>query len=322
VRNILITGGAGYIGSHTVRLLLKSGYNCVVVDNLVNGHREAVPQDCLEVVDLLDTGGLSQVFNRQRIDAVIHFAAYISVGESVKAPQKYYENNVVGTLNLLDVMLSHDVKKIVFSSTCATYGNPKYVPIDEDHPQNPISPYGQSKLMDEKIFADFAGAYGLRYISLRYFNAAGAADDGSIGRSCKEETLLVPRAIRTVLGKQDYVGIFGTDYETADGTGVRDYIHVDDLSAAHLLALKKSDDFCGSLNLGTSKGYSVREIISVVEKTAGKNVNVKLEERREGDPACLVASNDRAQKILGWVPRYDIKHIVQTALNWEKNRKY
>ena len=234
---ILVFGGAGYIGSHTVKHLLDNGYQVVVADNLIYGHREAVDKRAIfEHADLLDKYSLQQLFNKHKIDAVIHFAAFAYVGESVAEPQKYYFNNVVGTINLLNVMMEHNVKDIVFSSTCATYGEPKYTPIDENHPQNPINPYGRTKLMIEQIFADYERAYGLRHIALRYFNAAGCSADGSIGESHTPETHLIPLVLKAITGERKSISVFGTDYDTPDGTCIRDYIHVDDFACAHGLA--------------------------------------------------------------------------------------
>ena len=321
---ILIMGGAGYIGSHTVRHLLDCGYECVAVDNLIYGHRQAVDKRAAFVqADLLDKDSLKKVFDDFKPEAVIHFAAFAYVGESVLNTQKYYLNNVIGTFNLLSVMQEFSVNKIVFSSTCATYGEPKYMPIDEQHPQKPINPYGRTKLMIEKIMADYRQAYGLKYIALRYFNAAGAAKDGCIGESHQPETHLIPLVLQAIKGQQKSIKVFGNDYDTPDGTCIRDYIHVEDLAQAHRLALEKVNDFSGCLNLGTGKGTSVNEIINAAEKISGLKCPVEYASRRLGDPARLCANNEKAKEILGWKPEYtDIDDIVRTAWNWEINRKF
>lgn len=323
MKNILVMGGAGYIGSHTVKHLLESGYNCIVADNLIYGHKEAVLTPHFEVADLMDKASLHAVFEKYKIDAVVHFAAFTYVGESVEKPQKYYQNNVIGTLNLLETMLAHDVKKIVFSSTCATYGNPQYMPLDEKHPQAPINPYGQTKFMIEKIFEDYGRAYGLKYIALRYFNAAGASRDGEIGESHNPETHLIPLVLKAIKGERDCIKVFGTDYDTPDGTCQRDYIHVEDLALAHRLALEKLDTFQGFLNLGTGIPTSVLEIIKAAEKVSGKTCPVVYEARRAGDPAKLYAANTKAREVLEWMPQYlRIEDIIRTAWNWELNRKF
>ncbi len=321
---ILVFGGAGYIGSHTVKHLLDNGYECVVADNLIYGHREAVDKRAEFVhADLLNPVSIREVFKNRKIDAVIHFAAFTYVGESVSDPQKYYINNVVGTTNLLNVMLENGVKKIVFSSTCATYGEPQYTPIDEKHPQNPINPYGRTKLMIEQIFADYERAYGLKHIALRYFNAAGCAKDGSIGESHTPETHLIPLVLKAIKGEREKISVFGTDYDTPDGTCIRDYIHVEDLALAHRLAVEKLDEYSGCLNLGTGVGTSVKEIIDAAEKVSGKKCPVEYGPRRAGDPAKLYADNQKVKKILGWQPSYDnIEDIIRTAWNWELNRRF
>ena len=321
---ILVFGGAGYIGSYTVKHLLDNGYECVVADNLIYGHREAVDKRAEFVhADLLNPISIREVFKNRKIDAVIHFAAFTYVGESVNNPQKYYINNVVGTTNLLNVMLENSVKKIVFSSTCATYGEPQYTPIDEKHPQNPINPYGRTKLMIEQIFADYERAYGLKHIALRYFNAAGCAKDGSIGESHTPETHLIPLVLKAIKGEREKISVFGTDYDTPDGTCIRDYIHVEDLALAHRLAVEKLDEYSGCLNLGTGVGTSVKEIIDAAEKVSGKKCPVEYGPRRAGDPAKLYADNQKVKKILGWQPSYDnIEDIIRTAWNWELNRRF
>lgn len=321
---ILVMGGAGYIGSHTVRHLLDNGYQVAVADNLIYGHREAVdPRAEFIHADLLDKFSLQQLFASRTIEAVIHFAAFTYVGESVNNPQKYYVNNVIGTLNLLNAMLQHGVKKIVFSSTCATYGEPQYIPIDEKHPQNPINPYGRTKLMIEQIFADYEQAYGLQHIALRYFNAAGCASDGSIGESHSPETHLIPLVLKAITGERPCIKIFGTDYDTPDGTCLRDYIHVEDLALAHRLAFEKLDHYSGCINLGTGIPTSVKNIIAAAEKISGRQCPVEIAARRAGDPAKLYADNRLAQQILGWKPKYTaIEDIINTAWNWEINRKF
>lgn len=321
--NILVMGGAGYIGSHTVKHLMQQGYTCIVADNLVYGHREAVLTPYFEKADLLDKASLENVFTKYQIDAVVHFAAFTYVGESVENPQKYYENNVVGTLNLLEVMLKHNVKKIVFSSTCATYGNPQYMPLDEKHTQYPINAYGRTKFFIEQIFNDYERAYGLKHIALRYFNAAGCSKDGEIGESHQPETHLIPLVLKAIKGERPSIKVFGTDYETPDGTCIRDYIHVEDLATAHRLALEKLDDFSGCINLGTGIGTSVKEIIDAAEQVTGLKCPVEYGERRAGDPAKLYAANDEAVRILGWKPQYtQIKDIIATAWKWEQNRRF
>ncbi len=321
---ILVMGGAGYIGSHTVRHLLDQGYEVIVADNLYYGHREAVDERATFIyTDLMDLLSLDKLFTFYPIDAVIHFAAFAYVGESVAEPEKYYYNNVIGTTNLLHTMLAHNVKKIVFSSTCATYGEPQYTPIDEKHPQNPINPYGRTKLMIEQIFADYERAYGLQHIALRYFNAAGCSQDSKIGESHSPETHLIPLVLQTILGKRNIIQVFGTDYDTPDGTCIRDYIHVEDLAVAHRLALEKLGNYNGCINLGTGIGTSVKEIITAAEQVSGKKCPVEYAPRRAGDPAHLFADNAKAKEILGWQPQYtDIKDIISTAWNWELKRKY
>lgn len=321
---ILVMGGAGYIGSHTTKHLLDNGYEVVVADNLVYGHRQALDARAGFVhADLLDIFSLQTLFASYQIDAVIHFAAFAYVGESVTDPAKYYTNNVVGTINLLNVMQAFGVGKIVFSSTCATYGEPLYIPIDENHPQNPINPYGRSKLMIEQIFADYERAYGLRHIALRYFNAAGASADGQRGESHTPETHLIPLVLKAIKGERKNIKVFGTDYDTRDGTCVRDYIHVEDLAVAHRLALEKLDTYTGCINLGTGVGTTVKEIITAAEKVSGKKCPTEYVDRRPGDPARLYADNHKARDILGWTPQYlDIENIIKTAWSWERKKQY
>lgn len=322
---ILVCGGAGYIGSHINKQLHKEGYETVVFDNLVYGHREAVKWGYFEQGDLKNIEDIERVFQNHQIDAVFHFAAYAYVGESVSEPEKYYYNNVANTLNLLQVMRKHGCKKIIFSSTCATYGEPESVPITEDMPQNPINPYGATKLMMERIFKDYHTAYGLEFVVLRYFNAAGADPEGEIGESHNPETHIIPLVLDAASGKRADIKVFGTDYDTPDGSCVRDYIHVYDLATAHLLALhhleagKESDFF----NLGNALGTSVLEVVKSVRKVTGKGFKVVLTDRRPGDPAKLVGSSEKAQRILGWKPIYgDIDTIVKHAWNWHEKADY
>lgn len=322
---ILVTGGAGYIGSHYVLYELSCGNEVVVLDSLVYGHREAVKGAPLVVGDMGDRITLDRLFNKYPIDAVVHFAAFAYVGESVTDPEKYYNNNVRSTLNLLDAMRQYNVKYFIFSSSCATYGNPQYIPMDEKHPQDPINPYGESKFFCEKIMSAYDKAYGLRYSALRYFNASGSDPNGAIGESHDPETHLIPIALQVASGKRDAMTIFGDDYDTPDGTCIRDYIHVIDLAQAHSLALARLRNGGGSgyYNLGSETGYSVREVINVCEKVSGKSISVKMGARREGDPPRLVASSAKAKNELGWSPKYtDITSIISHAWNWEINRKY
>jgi len=323
-KTILVVGGAGYIGSQTVKHLSENGYQVIVADNLVYGHKEALDTKIpFYKADLEDINTLRPIFKQHQIDGVLHFAAYTYVGESVQNPQKYYKNNLKGTINLLEVMLENNVKKIVFSSTCATYGNPQYMPMDEKHPQAPINPYGKSKYMVEQIFKDYAYAYGLKYIALRYFNAAGADESAQMGESHNPETHLIPLVLRAIKGELKNITVFGTDYDTPDGTCIRDYVHVEDLAQAHRIALEKLDTFCGFINLGTGNGTSVKEVIAAAEKVTGKKCPVVYGARRDGDPARLYADNKFAKNILGWQVKYpDIESIVRTAWNWEKNKKF
>ena len=317
---ILVTGGAGYIGSHTVKLLLARGHQVWVYDNLGLGHRAAVPAETLVVGDLRDGDRLDHTLLVNRVEAVIHFAASTYVGESVKDPAKYWQNNVVNTLNLLERMRRLDVGRIVFSSTAATYGVPEQMPITEETPQEPINPYGRTKLTVERALADYAAAYGLGYAALRYFNAAGASPDGSIGEDHDPETHLIPIVLQAVLGQRPHVEIFGTDYPTPDGTCVRDYIHVDDLAAAHVLALERLEPGKGlRYNLGIGRGYSVREVVKAAEAVTGRTVPVKEGPRRPGDPAELVASPAKIMRELGWKPKYmELEPILETAWNWHR----
>ncbi|QVL50604.1 MAG: UDP-glucose 4-epimerase GalE [Thiocapsa sp.] len=318
---VLVTGGAGYIGSHACKLLHQAGYRPIVYDNLVYGHRRAVRWGPLEEGDIQDRARLDAVFESHRPAAVMHFAAFCYVGESVKDPGKYYRNNVAGTLTLLEAMRDHGVAPLVFSSTCATYGVPRSERIAEDHPQNPINPYGASKLMVERLLADFDTAYGLRAIALRYFNAAGADPDSEIGEDHDPETHLIPLAIAAAAGTGPGLTVYGTDYDTPDGTCIRDYIHVADLAQAHLRAL---DALLGGAssriyNLGNGQGFSVREVIAATEQVTGLTVPVEYGARRAGDPPRLVGDASRIRGELGWVPAYaSLDAIIRTAWDWHR----
>jgi UDP-arabinose 4-epimerase len=316
---VLVTGGAGYIGSHACKALAQAGFAPVAYDNLVYGHPWAVKWGPLEIGDILDRSRLDEVIRRYRPAAVLHFAAYAYVGESVQDPAKYYRNNVGGTLTLLEAMKDHGIGNVVFSSTCATYGVPHKVPIAEDHPQQPINPYGMSKLMIERMLEDFRRAYGLRYAALRYFNAAGADAEGEIGEDHEPETHLIPLVLAAALGQRSCVEVYGTDYPTADGTAVRDYIHVTDLADAHVSALKQlltSGDSI-ALNLGTGSGYSVRDIIATAERVTRRTVPYREAPRRAGDPPVLVADAAHGARMLDWTPRRSgIEEIIRTAWNW------
>lgn len=323
---ILVTGGAGYIGTHAVLALQRSGYGVIVLDNLVHGHRELV-DDILKVElvigDLSDRATLDQLFAAHNIAAVVHFAAHIAVGESVVEPDKYYRNNVSGTLTLLEAMVAANVKKLVFASTCAIYGMPQQVPMTEDHPKNPMSPYAMTKLMVEQMLADFDRAYDLRSVVFRFFNAAGASPEGLLGEDHDPETHLIPLVLLTALGRHESVSILGTDYPTPDGTCLRDYIHVSDLAHAHILGLEyllqggKSEVF----NLGNGSGFSVRQAIETAKQVTGRDIKVIECDRRPGDPSVLVGSSDKARKILGWYPDYpELSKIITDAWQWHQRR--
>jgi UDP-glucose-4-epimerase GalE len=319
--NILVTGGAGYIGSHACKALAEAGYTPVTLDNLDYGHRWSVKWGPLVEGDLADNGLLQRTFSEYQIDAVMHFAAYAYVGESMTEPGKYFRNNVINTIRLLDAMVECDVNSIVFSSTCASYGLPVSVPMDEQHPQRPVNPYGESKLFIERALKWYSMAHGIRVAALRYFNAAGADPDCEIGEDHHPETHLIPLVIEAALGRRSHVDIYGSDYPTPDGSAIRDYIHVTDLATAHVMALGKLQ--AGSenmfLNLGTSQGYSVREVISKVEQISGKKVDAHMAPRRAGDPAELVAATGLAAETLGWKPEHSsLETIIKTALNWHK----
>jgi len=316
---VLVVGGAGYIGSHMVRELLEKGYDPLVFDNLSTGHADAVPEGRLIVGDLADKEHLRQLFSTNRFDAVMHFASFIQVGESVTAPLKYYTNNVANSLNLLSAMNAAEVKRLVFSSTAAVYGTPETVPIREDSPLRPQNPYGRSKLMLEEILADCERAWGLKSACLRYFNAAGAHPSGTIGERHNPESHLIPIILQVALGQREFITIYGDDYETPDGTCIRDYIHVCDLAAAHTLALDKLWRGNGSMlyNLGNGRGYSINEVIDVCRRVTGHPIPAKIGPRREGDPAKLVASSEKMTKELGWKPQFaSLECIVESAWKW------
>lgn len=318
-RRVLVCGGAGYIGSHMAKWLAAHGAEPVVLDNLSTGHREAVRFGPLVEADLLDPASLDAAFAAGPFEAVMHFCARSLVGESVQQPLAYYENNVAGTLNLLQAMRRHGVDRIVFSSTAAVFGEPVAATIDEDHPKTPINPYGASKLMVERMLADAAQAYGLRSVTLRYFNAAGASADGDIGEAHTPETHLIPNVLRAALGDGSRLKVFGDDWPTPDGTCVRDYIHVDDLAQAHWLALDHMAAHGGAhaFNLGNGRGFSVREVIAAAEAASGRTVAFDIAPRRAGDPAVLVAASDRAREVLGWSPRHaDLAEIIDSAWRW------
>ncbi len=320
ISKILVTGGAGYIGSHTVRRLLAKKHDVVIYDNLCNGHKASVPKEAKLIVgDLCDAKKLDSVFKENKFDAVIHFAAFIEAGESMKEPARFYRNNVVNTLNLLEAMTNNGVKKIIFSSTAALFGYPDLVPIKEDTKKCPINVYGQTKLMIEQMLSDFEMAYGLKYIALRYFNAAGA--DFGIGEDHKPETHLIPLVLQAALGKRKEIKIFGTDYPTKDGTCVRDYIHVTDLADAHVLALDSllKTNKSAQYNLGNGTGYSVKQIIEAARKITGHPINAIETERRPGDPSILIADSSKIEKELGWKPKHDLNSIIKSAWEWHSS---
>ena len=324
-RTILVTGGAGYIGSHACKALARAGYRPVVYDNLSRGHRDAVRWGPFIEGDLADRNQLVAALRREQVDAVMHFAAYAYVGESVQDPSLYYRNNLGGSLALLDSMRAAGVGQIVFSSTCATYGNPETVPIGEDARQLPINPYGETKLAIERALRWYGEAYGLRSVALRYFNAAGADPDGEVGEAHDPETHLIPLAVETALGVRECLDVYGTDYPTPDGTAVRDYIHVQDLAEAHVCALAHlaAGNASLMLNLGTGRGYSVREVIAATEAQAGRPITRRETPRRPGDPPVLVADPTQAQTILGWRAQIsDLATIIRTALAWHEGRTH
>lgn len=325
-QTILVTGGAGYIGSHVAYALRQAGYPVVILDNLVYGHRDLVEQ-VLHVPliegSTLDKALLKDVFERYDIGAVMHFAAYTYVGESVSDPHKYYESNVVGTLTLLDAMVAANVTAFVFSSTCATYGLPETLPITEDHPQRPINPYGQTKRMVEQILTDYDKAYDLRSVRFRYFNAAGAHPSGLLGEDHSPESHLIPLVLQTALGLRETIAIYGTDYPTPDGTCIRDYIHVCDLAEAHILGLEYllKGGASAVFNLGNGQGFSVREVIDAAQRVTGRPIPVVEADRRPGDASILVGSSQKARELLGWDPKYgDIDTILTHAWQWHQKR--
>lgn len=321
---ILVCGGAGYIGSHAVHQLIEKGESVVIVDNLQTGHRDAVhPKAKFYEGDIRDADVLDKIFTENAIDTVVHFAANSLVGESVEKPLKYFNNNVYGMQILLESMVKHSVDKIVFSSTAAVYGEPKRIPILEDDPTEPTNPYGESKRIMEKMMKWVSRANGVRFVSLRYFNAAGAIEDGSIGEDHNAESHLIPLILQVPMGKRDHIAVFGEDYPTPDGTCLRDYIHVIDLADAHVLAidyLRKGGE-SNIFNLGNGRGFSVKEMIEAAKKATGRDIKVEIGARRAGDPAQLIASSEKAKKVLGWRPKYtDVKQIIQTA--WTFHQKH
>ncbi|MBP2033861.1 UDP-glucose 4-epimerase [Clostridium algifaecis] len=320
--NVLVCGGAGYIGSHMVAHLIENNHQVVVLDNLKTGHKSSLLGGKLYIGDLRDSKILDKVFTENKIDAVIDFAAYSLVGESVENPLKYFDNNIYSTIKLLEAMNKHNVKYIVFSSTAATYGEPESTPIQESDRTFPTNPYGESKLAIEKILKWCDKAYGIKYTALRYFNACGAHINGNIGEDHNPETHLIPIILQVVAGKREKIMIFGNDYNTPDGSCVRDYVHVSDLASAHLLALKRLQNGGESriYNLGNGKGFSVKEVIDVTRKVTGINIKAEIAGRRAGDPAILIASSEKAIKELGWQPKFNsLETIIETAWKWHKN---
>jgi UDP-arabinose 4-epimerase len=317
---VLVTGGAGYIGSHTCKALASQGITPVTIDNMVYGHEWAVKWGPFYKVDIQDTEKVADILRKEKVEAVLHFAAYAYVGESHENPLKYYQNNVVGSMSLFEAMRKADVPKLVFSSTCATYGIPKEVPISESADQNPINPYGSTKLMVERILKDYIKPYRFSAVALRYFNASGADPEMEIGEDHSPETHLIPLTLDAAFGKRESLTVFGTDYPTPDGTCIRDYIHVNDLADAHIRALQRlNEPRFEAYNLGTGSGSSVKEVISAVEKVTGKKVPVQYGTRRPGDPPALVASGDLARQTLGWNPKSsNLEFIVQTASQWHQ----
>jgi UDP-glucose 4-epimerase len=321
MRKVLVVGGAGYIGSHMVKMLLQSDIEVVVLDNLSTGYRDAILGGEFVEGDIADSACLDQVFTEHKFDGVMHFASFIEVGESVKKPGKYYRNNFCNTLNLLDALIRHDVDVFIFSSTAAIFGDPVQVPIDETHPSNPISPYGKSKWMVEQALRDYGVAHGLRAICLRYFNAAGSDPEGELGERHEPESHLIPLVLRAASGRRENISIFGSDYDTRDGTCVRDYVHVLDLCQAHLLALGQLWKGSGSsvYNLGNGQGFTVQEVISTSEEVTGRRIPVVQAGCREGDTGTLVAESNKALRLLGWDPQFaDLTTIIEHAWTYEK----
>ena len=322
VKNILIVGGAGYIGSYMAKYLAQHGYTPIVLDNLICGHKQAVKYGPFIEGSMEDRGTLDRIFSDHAVAAVMHFAAFCYVGESVEEPAKYYRNNIANTLILLDAMLKKGIDKFIFSSSCSIYGEPVEVPITEAHPKAPINPYGRTKLVVEHMLEDFGHAYGLKSIPLRYFNAAGADPQGELGEDHHPETHLIPLVLKTALGQRPQVDVFGNDYPTPDGTCVRDYIHIEDLAQAHLLALERllSGSPPEAYNLGNAKGHSVKQVIDTARRITGKEIPVRFVARRPGDPAVLVSSSEKATRDLGWKPRFpELETIIETAWRWHKD---
>ncbi len=323
--SILVVGGAGYIGSHMVKLLLGRHFDVTVLDNLSSGHRDAVVGGCFVQADLEDKIALDNLFAENQFAAVMHFASCIEVGESVERPGKYYQNNVANTLSLLNTMVVHKVKHFIFSSTAAIFGQPEYTPIDENHPKKPINPYGKSKLMVEQMLEDFDHAHGLKSVCLRYFNAAGADPEGQLGERHNPETHLIPLVLQAASRRRKQIYIYGSDYETEDGTCVRDYIHISDLCDAHLLALAylRENQQSNQFNLGNGNGFSVREVIDKTSQVTQKNFEVVDSERRQGDPAVLVADAKKASEVLGWQAKFNqLEKIIEHAWQWELNHNW
>jgi UDP-glucose 4-epimerase len=318
---VLVVGGAGYIGSHMVKDLLDAGYDVITLDNLSTGHRDLLAGGAFVEGDLGDKEMLNRLFSSHQISAVMHFAAFSLVGESVEDPLKYYRNNLAATTTLLSAMIQHRVKRFIFSSTAAVYGEPIEIPITENHPCHPTNPYGATKIAVERMLNDCESSYGLKYISLRYFNASGADESGTIGERHTQETHLIPLVLKVATGEREDISIFGTDYPTPDGTCIRDYIHVSDLTQAHLLALKAllSDEGSAVYNLGNDQGHSVREVVELAKKVTGKKIPVVETNRRPGDPARLIASSEKIKTSLGWKPKYEsLETIIKTAWIWHQ----
>jgi len=318
---ILVVGGAGYIGSHTVSELLKKGYEVLVFDNLSSGHKEAVECPLVEG-DLLNKKQIEKVFENQKIDGVIHFAALSAAGESMKEPGRYFENNLQGGVNLLEAMRKSGVNRIVFSSSCAIYGYPEKLPVNEEEDKKPVSVYGETKLMFEKILYWYDQLFGIKSVSLRYFNAAGASLDGSIGEDKRPLTNIIPVAMKVVLGQQEKFTLFGDDYPTPDGTCIRDYVHVLDLAEAHIKALDYlfKENESNQFNVGTGRGYSNKEVLEMIKRVTGVDFKIEVGSRRPGDPAAIFADNSKIKRILGWEPKYSgLETIIETAWNWHKN---
>lgn len=322
---VLVTGGAGYIGSHVVRMLIEKKYDVVIFDNLSRGHIESVPEGVTFVkVDLTDNGKLEEEIKKFSFDSILHFASFTYVGESVEHPDMYYFNNVIGGFNLINLASKYNINKFIFSSTCSVYGNPDKIPISEKESVKPINPYAKTKNIIESILSDFENAGDLKYCSLRYFNAAGCSEDGSIGESHDPEPHLIPNVLFNALGSNDKVYVYGDDYDTPDGTCIRDYIHIYDLANAHIKALEYISENKKSLtvNLGTGNGYSVKEIITAASDITGSKINYEITGRRAGDPAVLVADNNKAAAELNWRPEKNLNDIIKSAYYWFKNRKY